>query len=89
MLGQGAFGKVYLITSKHDSNFKVAIKVLDKVKLKENICCVQEEVSILQQLDHPNIVRYYETYNDVKYVYMVMEYVDGISMFQKIQASPD
>ena len=24
-------------------------------------------------LDHPNIVKYYETYDDVKFIYLVME----------------
>ena len=32
---------------------------------------------ILQVLDHPNIVKYYETYNDEKYLYLVMEYCEG------------
>lgn len=34
-------------------------------------------MSILHKLDHPNIVNYYETYNDFRYVYLVMEYVPG------------
>ena len=33
VLGTGAFGKVFMTTNKLDSNFKVAIKVLDKKKL--------------------------------------------------------
>ena len=43
-----------------------------------------EEVAILHSLDHPNIVKYYETYNDQKYIYLVMEYVNGIPLFDKI-----
>jgi calcium-dependent protein kinase len=31
----------------------------------------------LQVLDHPNIVKYLETYNDEKFVYLVMEYCAG------------
>jgi len=34
-------------------------------------------VAILNKLDHPNIVNYFETYNDYRYVYLVMEYVKG------------
>ena len=30
VLGVGAFGRVFLTTNKHDKNFQVAIKVLDK-----------------------------------------------------------
>jgi calcium-dependent protein kinase len=41
-------------------------------------------VNILKKLDHPNIVKYYETYEDSKYFYMVMEYVQGGEMFKLI-----
>ena len=33
VLGSGSFGKVFMTTNKHDKNFKVAIKVIDKEKL--------------------------------------------------------
>ena len=61
----------------HDKNFRVAIKAMDKIKLKLDVELVKEEVAVLNKLDHPNIVNYYETYNDYRYVYLVMEYVQG------------
>jgi len=33
VLGEGAFGKVFLTTNKQDVSLKVAIKVMNKVKL--------------------------------------------------------
>lgn len=84
VLGVGAFGRVFMTTNRHDKNLKVAIKVLDKHKLKENIDCIIEEVAILNKLDHPNIVKYFETYDDNKYIYLVMEYVSGQQLFDKI-----
>ena len=86
VLGAGAFGKVFKTKNKHDHSFEVAIKVLDKVKLAENIDLIMEEVAILNQLDHPNIVKYYETYNDHKYIYLVMELIKGMPLFEKITA---
>jgi serine/threonine protein kinase len=44
-------------------------------------------VQILTKLDHPNIVKYYETYIDEKYIYLVMEYIGGGELFDKIAAS--
>ena len=84
MLGIGSYGKVFMTTNRHDPDFKVAIKVLDKERLKENLDLIQQEVNILHKLDHPNIVKYFETYNDVKFIYLVMEYVNGIPLFEKI-----
>ena len=43
-----------------------------------------EEINILSKLDHPSIVNYFETYDDKKYIYLVMEYVQGKEMFEKI-----
>ena len=62
----------------------MAIKVLDKQKLRDNVDLIMEEVAILNTLDHPNIVKYYETYDDNKYIYLVMEYISGVQLFVKI-----
>jgi len=84
VLGAGAFGKVFLSESLADPNFKVAIKVLNKEKLADHIDAIKEEVRILTNLDHANIVKYYETYDDNKYMYLVMEYCPGGELFDKI-----
>ena len=84
VLGTGAFGKVFQTTNKVDTSISVAIKVLDKEKLHDNIECIMEEVAILNTLDHPSIVKYYETYDDNKYIYLVMEMISGSHLFDKI-----
>jgi serine/threonine protein kinase len=81
-LGKGAFGKVFLSQSIHNSDMYVAIKVLDKDQLKYDIELVMQEVAVLNKLDHPNIVKYYETYNDYKFIYLVMEYIKGKQLFK-------
>ena len=57
---------------------------MNKAKLKDHLEAIQEEVDILTKLDHPNIVKYYETYIDERYIYLVMEYIGGGELFQKI-----
>ena len=59
--------------------------MISKSKLsKEEIDALQDEVAILQKVDHPNIVKYYETYDDVKFIYLVMELCSGGELFDKI-----
>lgn len=53
-------------------------------KIKDELDAIKEEVAILTKLDHPNIVRYYETYEDDKNIYLVMEYIGGGELFDKI-----
>lgn len=38
----------------------------------------------MQQVDHPNIVKYYETYDDKKYIYLCMELCQGGELFSKV-----
>lgn len=38
----------------------------------------------MQTVDHPNIVKYYETYDDVKFIYLVMELCPQGELFDKI-----
>ena len=45
---------------------------------------IRQEVIILSSLDHPNIVKYFETYEDAKYLYLVTEYCPGGELFDKI-----
>ena len=68
----------------HETSLKVAIKVLDKAKMQYELDIVMEEVAVLNKLDHPSIVKYFETYNDSKYIYLVMEFIDGCDLFKHI-----
>ena len=83
VLGSGAFGKVFRTFNKHNKEHLVAIKVMNQAKLADHIDAIREEIEILTKLDHPNIVRYYETYVDEKYIYLVMEYIGGGELFDK------
>jgi calcium-dependent protein kinase len=87
VLGVGSYGKVFLSENRADNSHKVAIKVLNKQRLKNNIEVIKDEVRILTQLDHPNIVKYYDTYEDDKFLYLVMEYCSGGELFEKITKS--
>lgn len=42
------------------------------------------ELEILRKLDHPNIVRLFEWYEDVKCFYLVMEVLKGGELFDRI-----
>ena len=38
----------------------------------------------MRKVDSPNIVKYYETYEDENYVYIVMEYCAGRELYDVI-----
>ena len=77
-LGKGAFGEVYL-TSKQGSQEKFATKKIDKKyaanpKAKKYI---DNEIKILKEIDHPNIIKLYDVKENNQNYYLVMEYCNG------------
>lgn len=81
-IGKGGYGTVIKTTSIANPSFEVAIKMLDKNhrKICNKLHMIMQEVKILNTIDHPNIVKYYETYEDENNVYLVMEYIKGKSL---------
>lgn len=81
-IGQGTFGVVR--RGKHLSTGVVsAIKVIAKAKVKDQRQ-LKREVSNMHQLDHPNIVRLYETFEDHSTTSLVMELCTGGELFHAI-----
>jgi len=77
-LGKGAFGEVYL-TSKQGSKEKFATKKIDKKftlnpKAKKYL---DNEIGILKDIDHPNIVKLYDVKETSQFYYLVTEYCNG------------
>ena len=78
VLGKGAFGQVFL-TSKQGSEQQFATKQIDKkyaanAKAKKYL---DNEIMILKDIDHENIVKLYEVKETSKYYYLVTEYCNG------------
>ena len=77
-LGKGAFGEVYL-TTKQGSKQKFATKKIDK-KFTSNPRAkkyLDNEINILKEIDHPNIIKLYEVKETNKFYYLVMELCNG------------
>ena len=77
-IGKGSFGEVYL-TTKKGSTQKYATKKFerDKVVGTEAMKYLKNEVIILQNLKHPNIVKFEDVKKTKKHFYIVMEYCNG------------
>ena len=82
IVGQGRFGIVYLAETVAEPHQQVAVKVLRKGTIDDKK--IAEEVRILRELDHPNIVKYYEQFEDGPYIYIVTEYCSGGELFDRI-----
>lgn len=67
-----------------DPYIKYAVKSILKENIKKDVKLLEEELAILTQVDHPNIIKFHETYIDYRYVHIVMELCEGGELFEKI-----
>ena len=81
-LGEGSFGFVKLATRISDSAQR-AIKVIPKRRVKRPEL-LTNEINVMKQIDHPNIIQLYETFEDSQYIYLVLEVCEGGELFDKI-----
>ncbi|KAI1435062.1 Pkinase-domain-containing protein [Xylaria sp. CBS 124048] len=88
VIGKGAFATVHKVTSKY-SGRPYAAKELDKRKFMKNGVLdqkVENEMKIMQKVQHPNIVQYVEHLDwDVHQFIIIMEFVEGGDLGKYIQ----
>ena len=85
-LGGGHFGtvrKAYKISEKEAMKY-YAIKSIPMKNLSSNIDDFIKEVDIISTLDHPNIIKFYETYHDVCFFHIVMELCKGKEILRQM-----
>ena len=79
LIGQGAFGKVNLGLNVLTGRV-VAIKSFNKSNLKsnsENLNKILYETNLMKRLNHPNITKILELFEDEEYILIIMEYING------------
>lgn len=90
-LGEGVSGTVHLITHKL-TGIKYAVKCLELSRLgtsKEAQEALRNEITIMSQLDHPNIARLQEVYEDESTIYLIQELGSGGELFDVLDEQPD
>mmetsp|Transcript_181 Transcript_181/g.736 ORF Transcript_181/g.736 Transcript_181/m.736 type:complete len:624 (+) Transcript_181:3-1874(+) len=71
-LGGGAFGTVFHVQSTSTGQDR-AMKVLPKTQVSADSKFVQTEIELMLHLDHPNVVKFYESFEEAKYICIVTE----------------
>jgi len=89
-LGRGGMGIVYLA---HDEVLgrQIALKVLNPSLMNSHqaVSRFRNEAQAVAALKHPGIVPIYRYGESNGVHYLVMEYIDGLTLTQKLQAIPD
>ena len=95
-LGEGTFGSVYKVKRKNTEQREIirALKEISKEKMclnEESSEEIRNEISVLKNLDHPNIMKIYEFYEDKDNMYLITEYcgVDVSNIQDKYGVFPE
>jgi serine/threonine protein kinase len=85
-LGTGTFGRVFLVKERNSLRY-FAMKVLKKVEIVRlrQVEHVISERNVLMELNFPFIVRLYETFQDNRNLYMLMDYIQGGEIFSHLR----
>lgn len=86
-MGKGILGEVRKCKSKSSGAIR-AVKILNKERLGDEDGYMMNrfihENEIITRLDHPNIMKIYELYEDQKRFYLVMEFCQGGDLFNEM-----
>src|SRR2546429_8595870 len=93
-VGAGGFGSVYKARGIQSGDRLVAIKEVRLLGLHpkamlEATTAFQREASVLSQLDHPNLPRLYEHFQNPGHWYLVMDFIAGETLEQYQSKAPN
>ena len=80
-LGKGNFGAVFLVTSKL-TNKLYAMKEIQTAKYKsqDEVNQVEKEIKLLENLRHPHVITYFNSFKENGNIYIIIEYINGGSL---------
>ncbi|KAJ8301300.1 hypothetical protein KUTeg_020287 [Tegillarca granosa] len=85
-LGEGAFGKVFLVSPRGDTSKQFAMKVIDLTKsTQDERDLAAKEAKLLSDFDHENIIRYAESFEKNGSLCILTEFCDGGDMSEELQ----
>ena len=76
LIAVGAYGKVYKVQHKKTSQIR-AMKIISKTQLKESYYTeelIENEIEVLKNINHPNIIKLYEVYHDNSNYYLINDF---------------
>ncbi|XP_069588398.1 myosin light chain kinase family member 4 [Ranitomeya imitator] len=82
VLGGGRFGQVHRCAEK-STGLNLAAKII-KVKGHKEKEEVKNEIQVMNQLNHTNLIQLYDAFESRNDIILVMEYVDGGELFDRI-----
>ncbi|XP_053185733.1 serine/threonine-protein kinase Nek1-like [Scomber japonicus] len=85
-IGKGGFGTAILVKTKEDGHQYVIKEIFTSVMFTEDMQKAQKEVEVFSKMNHPNIVKYKESFEERGRLCIVMDYCEGGDLSKKIKS---
>ncbi|KAJ8591128.1 kinase-like protein [Rhizopogon salebrosus TDB-379] len=85
-LGKGKFGRVYMVRTKCEPQYILALKCLYKSEIVQSRVekQIRREIEIQQNLRHPNVLRLYGYFHDEKRIFLMLEFAGKGELYKQL-----
>ncbi|KAJ3552754.1 hypothetical protein NM688_g3986 [Phlebia brevispora] len=85
-LGKGKFGRVYMVRTKTEPHYILALKCLYKSEIVQSRVekQIRREIEIQQNLRHPNVLRLYGYFHDEKRIFLMLEFAGKGELYKQL-----
>ncbi|KAG1751041.1 kinase-like protein [Suillus lakei] len=85
-LGKGKFGRVYMVRTKCEPQYILALKCLYKSEIIQSRVekQIRREIEIQQNLRHPNVLRLYGYFHDEKRIFLMLEFAGKGELYKQL-----
>lgn len=91
VIGKGAYATVKLCYNK-ETKKNYAVKIYDNILMSSNPSkktSVYKEIQVLKEINHKNLIKLYDFFEQEKSLYLVMEQAKGISLQSFLKSLPN
>lgn len=85
-LGSGGFSEVYLVKNRKTGQLAAAKMMSKKDMDQTDKDAVVAEVNFMRKLQHPNIVQFIDYFDEDEYMYVIIEYLAGGTLFDRVSS---
>ncbi|EGN98148.1 hypothetical protein SERLA73DRAFT_109514 [Serpula lacrymans var. lacrymans S7.3] len=85
-LGKGKFGRVYMVRTKVEPHYILALKCLYKSEIVQSRVekQIRREIEIQQNLRHPHVLRLYGYFHDEKRIFLMLEFAGKGELYKQL-----
>ncbi|KAH9950636.1 kinase-like protein [Amylocystis lapponica] len=85
-LGKGKFGRVYMVRTKSEPHYILALKCLYKSEIVQSKVekQIRREIEIQQNLRHPHVLRLYGYFHDEKRIFLMLEFAGKGELYKQL-----